>query len=876
MVKKKKQKNEKAKIRVMNKKKIVKVGSLIVVIILLLITTMTLVFNYLSNKDPFQDKKNRSVVSIGIYDYGTYFISKAEKDIKFPIKSNDTKSYKLTTSNNKTVKSKIVKEHEKNYIKALENYHEGDIYFLELTDTKFDDNLLKKTNKIEFKIAEPEKKKYTFSNDVVEIDKKYLKQQSANKLKVDSKVKENQIILVKDKENINNAYKVTTVSGNIATIENANVNEIYDELDVYKEGYVDFNNIIFNKDIKERISKSIKNSALFSFLAYDVYAAEKTSEPKITFKTSGDSITIEIELNFKPNGEKKLGVEALKKHELTIKLSYDISIKYQSDVELGKIIALDTAVANKTSFEIEIKNGDEYLKGIEEISDAEYSKSVEEIVKKLQKEVPDVSENSIDIGAIEIPTGVPGLNIFMDIYFQNQLSVIVNFEAGVNYETVEHVGFVIDKNGQRAYKNITESNFTSFVKVTGKEEIRIGIGLDAGICIINKDLASASMGIEFGAYQEAFSTFNLQYESKNNNINRDLVAKLELGVYLKAKVSANVDALFIKVDLKYDLAEFKYPVLRYGKDEIITGLSSKEVVLVLDNNNRVKIPEISKTILNLDTTRTRNEACNLKSLYFEDSNGTRLKNDSNHIELGKNENTKIYAVYESNHNKYKVMLSVLEQGTPLATTNNPNSTYDLGVSGDRLGSISIDTNTTAINSYKKYILEKKYISDYQKYFKENDFNMTSLYNVGYIIYDLNRDGVPELIINDSFEKQSSEWFIDMIYTFDGTSVKKVDSIYNYMGIKYNPSTQEIVYTEIRPTYVVGAYSFYKLINDKFIYTKSVGHDRGYFDVYTGKYEYDKHFYSDPKTTLKEISEKEEQAYFKDIVSFSYQNINNVR
>lgn len=876
MDKKKKQKNEKDK-NIQKNKTIIKVVSLIAIIIILLITSMTIVFNYLNNRNLFQDKKNKFVVSIGIYDDGTYFISKADKDIKFPIKSGDSKSYKLTTSDNKIVKSKIVKEHGKNYVKAIENYQEGDIYFLELTDTKFDDNLLKNTSKIEFKIAEPEKEKYSLSKDIVEIDKKNLKLQSGNKLKIEkNKVKENQIILVKDKDNINNAYKVSKVSGNIATIEEANVKEIYNKIDVYKEGYVDFNKITFNKDIKNKISKSIKDSDLFNFLAYDVYAAEKTSEPKITFKTDGDSVTIEIELNFKPNGEKKLGVEALKKHELSLKLSYDISIKYQSDVELGKIIALDTAVANKTSFEVEIKNGDEYLKGIEEISDAEYSKSVEEIVKKLQKEVPDISENSIDIGAIEIPTGVPGLNIFMDVYFQNQLSVIVNFEAGIKYETVEHVGFIIDKNGQRAYKNITESNFTSSIKVTGKEEIRIGVGLDAGICIINKDLASASMGIEFGAYQEAFSTFNLQYESKNNHVNRDLVAKLELGVYLKAKVSANVDALFIKVDLKYDLAEFKYPVLKYGKDEIITGINSKEVAIVLDNNNRIKIPEISKNILNLDTTRTRNEVCDINSIYFEDSNGNHLKNNSTHIELGKNENTKIYAVYEKKQNKYKVMISVLEQGTSLAPTNNLNSTYDLGASGNRLGSLSIDTNTTAINAYKKYILEKKYVTDYQNYFKETDINMTALYNVGYIIYDLNRDGVPELIINDSFEKQSSEWFIDMIYTFDGSSVKKVDSIYNYMGIKYKPNTQEIIYAEIRPTSVVGVYGFYKLINDKFIYTKSVGHDRGYYDVYTGKYEYDKHFYSDPKTTLKDITEAEEKAYFKDIVSFSYQNINNVR
>lgn len=864
--------NEKKKL---NKGKILKRCLLVVLAFFLLFGTKTLVFNYFNNKNPLQEKNNKAVVSIGIFDDGTYFLSKAKPDIKFAIDSNDVNSYKLTDSNNKVVKSKIVKEKGKNYIAPEEKYKLGEIYFLELTNTKFIDKTLKKASKLEFKIEEPEKDEYKFSKDVIQLNKDDIIKLDNNKVKIsNAKLKENQIILVKDKDNINNAYKISSLEGDIATIEPPSVSEIYSDIDLYKEGYINFDDIEFNKNIEKNIEKNVKKSSLYKYLTYDVYA--KAEEPKIVFKSDGEKVTIEIELNFKPDGEKKLGIEALKKHELTIKMSYEFSIKFQTDIKLGKIIAFDAAISNASSFEIELKNGDEYLKGIEEISDEEYSKSVQEIVQKIQKEVPDVSENSIDIGAIEVPTGVPGLNVYMDIYFQNQLSVLVNINTGVKYETVEHVGFVIDKTGSRAYKNIQDNSFDVFMKVTGKEEIRVGIGMDIGISIINKDLASAGVGAEFGAYQEAFSTYNLEYNSMNNKANRDLIAKLELGVYLKAKVKANIDFLLFKTEVKLDLKEFKYPVLKLGNDEIIKGITSSNPVVVLDEHNRMKIPEITKTLLNLDTERERTEKCDEKSIYFEDSDGNRFRINDNYIEFENVENDmKIYAVYEIDNKKYKTIIHVLKHGENIKNDQGNKTNNNLGITNNQAGCLSINSNSNAINAYKKYVVDKKYTEDYQNYFKEAGTNNPSIYDVGYCIYDINKDNTPELIINAYQDGASKEWLVTIIYTFDGIAAKKIESIYNYSGIRYNPSTAEIVYTELRPTMVISSYGFYKLVNDRFILSKSVGHDRGYYNVYTGEYEYNKFYYSDSNTNLKEITESEEKSYFDNIVSFSYQDISQV-
>ena len=170
----------------------------------------------------------------------------------------------------------------------------------------------------------------------------------------------------------------------------------------------------------------------------------------------------------------------------------------------------DMAVKTTGGVEVELKAGNKYLKGISNISDEEYSKSVKEITQKLENEVPDISENSINIGAVEVPTGIPGINVYLDIYFQTQLSLQINLKYKGQIETIEHTGFVMNKNEKRGYKNISQINSSHEFTVVGKAEIRVGIGLDGGISIINKDLAHAGVGMELGTYNEYFATIKVE------------------------------------------------------------------------------------------------------------------------------------------------------------------------------------------------------------------------------------------------------------------------------------------------------------------------------------------------------------------------------
>lgn len=786
------------------KNKKIKIVLYVVFLLLIAIGTFLGVFFYLKSKNSNETQKNAAIY-YGIFDDGTYYIPKAEPNIKFEIDSDDLNSYKLTNTDGENVETNIVDINGKKYIKSKQKYTEGKTYQLQLDNASFTDESLKDTKKVEFKIKEQQKNKYQMTENVVIVDSNDVYVESDSKIKVQNKdLKEGQIILIGNSKDVNDAYKITKIDGEFATVEKPELSEIYQEVDLYQEGKINFNNLEINENAELEIEKHIKESSLYKFLSTEVYAAAEA--PKISFIANGNKMEIEIELAFKADGKEKLGLDSLKQHDLIIKLSYEISTDYIVDVKKDFSMNYDMAVKTTGGIEVEITSGNAYLKGISDISEEEYSKSVKEITQKLENEVPDVSENSIDIGAIEVPTGIPGINVYMDIYFQTQLSLQINLKYKGQFETVQHTGFVMNKGEKRAYQNASQTNNTHEFTFVGKAEIRVGIGMDGGISIINKDLAHAGVGVEFGTYNEYFSTIKAENTEETNNLESGISARIELGIYLKVKVECSVDALFFKAEYKADLKEAKYPVFKVETGVQWTG--DEEEQHQNTNNNK------------------------------QNTNNT-------------------------------------------STSTNDNVKNNTGTENGVVGSLSIDTDSEVIKAYKKYIIDKKYIDDYKEVYPDIAAGKGILKNVGYCIFDINKDGIPELIIDcvaGSSVAIDESWKTDAIYTYNSSSksVIKVDIIYNYGGIRYEKNEKEIVYADIRPNLVTGVYGFYKLSNNKLELCKNVGHDRGSFDSSNGTYEYDKHMVWDANGKNKDITEEQEKAYFNNVIQFSYQDITKVK
>ena len=124
------------------KRKSAKIILFIVFLIIIAIGTSSGVFLYFKSKDSDYSKKNTAIY-YAVFDDGTYYIPKAEPDIKFEIDSDDSNSYKLTNSNGENVQTNIVKIDEKKYIQATKNYIEGETYQLQLDTASFTEEALK-------------------------------------------------------------------------------------------------------------------------------------------------------------------------------------------------------------------------------------------------------------------------------------------------------------------------------------------------------------------------------------------------------------------------------------------------------------------------------------------------------------------------------------------------------------------------------------------------------------------------------------------------------------------------------------------------------------------------------------------------------------
>lgn len=161
---------------------------------------------------------------------------------------------------------------------------------------------------------------------------------------------------------------------------------------------------------------------------------------------------------------------------------------------------------------------------------------------------------------------------------------------------------------------------------------------------------------------------------------------------------------------------------------------------------------------------------------------------------------------------------------------------------------------TTTDMYETFLNAKEYLNNFSE-----DEHGGGVMNVSYAYYDLNNDGVEELIVHIS---DGYDFGTHLFYTYVENKIKFIDKIYHFGDITYNKNEASIVYTYIRPSLVYGGtYGFYKLNNNKFELVKSVG-----VSIENGNEEY----FVDDKT----ISKDEYNTYFDNNINFDFNELNN--
>lgn len=812
-----------------------KVGKILLfVVVLLLLASLTAGGVYLYLKAADERDSIATATYIGMFEDGTYYIPKAKKNIRFQIESEDVASYKLTDKDNHVVETKIVKKNGQNYIQALNEYQEGETYTLELIDTSFSEEILKNAKKLQFRIETPAKSEYEFADNVKTIQEhlNIMEEGDTRTLEVSNlEISQNDIILANDF-----AYKVDKIENGIANLSIPQPAEVYKNFEMHGEQVVDFTNFKVNPEFEDEIRVSIEKSPIYQFLVSECYAADIHEQQSV--KPSKDGLKIEINLTLKADGNEYMGIKALANHDLILKFTVDLSCKANEDIVKDGAINLDLAMTEKFDFDVELKSTGTVLKGIGELSAEEYCRTVQDIVAKLEKASTEKTNDSVFLGNVIIPTEIPFVYLKADVFLQRTLELQVNFHYQQTVEASQNLGFVFDNDGIRPYLQVNAPKTNSEMTVLGKAYAELGTGFDIGLQILNAEVMVRTEG---GFYAELFAGMNVEYNNTNQNLNENFVGKIEVGIYFRNKIKASLDFYFFEISKEKQLTDVRIPILKLGNDEITTGITAKSTTVVIGDNNHITLPIIVKNIKNLDSGETREEECT-SNLSLTDGNGEEVKLSGNLATLNKNEDTIINIVYNESGRIYRTQITAKKKG--IATTSSSSSG-----NGEI---VSSSTNNSVIRSYKTYIRNKKYVSKTSNWIEKPET---------YCIYDINQDGIEELLIMSA---DDFGWRNTLIYTYVSGNVTFITDIYSYGEIRYDKDDREIVYTSVKPYIDVGMYEFYKLKNNKFVYSKSVGYEeQGKYVIYTegaGK---------------KSITEEQNIAYFQKLYYFSFAKLSNV-
>ena len=449
----------------MNKKRL----GVVIIIVLLLLLIGTIGAYYLINgkQEPVEHLVYDEFEMIGgkIND-STYFLLGASDDVSFDVVKEKDFTYEVTDRDGKKIDNQVI-DGETIKIKApADLYKEGMTYHLKLTNGKFKDNKYKGIKEIIFKIGRPAKQIISIKENLPKIDIKDI-EITNDTIKLAGDYKENDIILVYDKDILNGSYKLGkkgTENKYSYTIPENNL--IFDDIDYYGKERINLSEYANNKDF----------NLFLNSLVHTVYAKEDVTVNKPVWNKKDG--TLEIGITIYTSNKK----EFLTNHDAKVELTLVLSIDLYKDIKLD-----ETNYALAINYDIKVKNNLNYsndsfnnfyeaIKFKDNVENYD-TKWLEESYPKLENDKKWVSKN---FGTISVKTEIPGLYLDID----TGILMDVNSKAFLNSSLNGKNSLIIGVNNKEIYSYYEFDN-KSDINYVGDTNNKIAGIIDTRLHFIN-------------------------------------------------------------------------------------------------------------------------------------------------------------------------------------------------------------------------------------------------------------------------------------------------------------------------------------------------------------------------------------------------------
>ncbi len=533
---------------------------IILIVIVVLLIAGGLIYYCINNKnDEFIVGKTLKIADssdyLVQYEDDSYYLMKANADIKFNVSSEDKEiKYKIVDEQDKEIEAKVSKNKNDYVIASNKEYEAGKTYKITLENATFTDEKLKDIKTLYFTIVRPNANTQVLNDNVIKVNQdtitNVLKDNDYYTITSKREFKKDDILYYQNKDEII-AFKVDTIKkeNDIFTIKTIapNLEEIFKELDIYGEFNLRLDDFITNDELKDYIKVAIAKEGLLDHIIPSVYAYEN---PSITIETRKDgSAKVNVSIDLK-HGEKSIFKDTLENHDIKLEIELIVKLKAHSDINLFKAkydIGANIDIEIKTDFNIN-PTDDDFKLFESEINDNE-EVNISLAREKLDNLEMDSSKEEDNIIEYVIPTPIPGLTVNLEVDLLKELELALKSSIAMNSSINIEFGY----NNKGFYKDFDFNVKDNSYDILGKVEAKIGLDPKLNVSFIG--VMEAGIKAPLGVYLDGQLNY-IKSASKD-----ELDGKLELGAFVSAGLYAEFHVWKLELAKAEATYEKKIPII---------------------------------------------------------------------------------------------------------------------------------------------------------------------------------------------------------------------------------------------------------------------------------------------------------------------------